>query len=69
MTDVKLLSDKIKESGYRKNWIAKQLHMAYGVLISRLRGDTEFKQEEIAGLSRLLNLTTNDIMQIFFAGM
>ena len=47
MTDTKLLKEKIDNSGYRFNWIAKNLNLTPYGLRKKVNGETEFKATEI----------------------
>ena len=42
MTDTELLREKIDNSGYRFNWIAKQLNLTPYGLRKKINGETEF---------------------------
>lgn len=66
-TDLKLLNDYIKESGYRREYIAKFLGLSRASFIYRMRGKIDFSVSEANKLCILLDLNTTDIMNIFFA--
>ena len=68
MTDTKLLNEKIENSGYKRNYIAKAIGLksAYG-FAKKLRNETEFKPSEINALCKLLNIDTlEEKDRIFF---
>lgn len=69
MVEIKTQHDikyKIRESGYRLGYIATVLGISYQGLKQKLDGNREFKAGEMAKLSRLLNLTPQDTVDIFF---
>lgn len=69
LTNTEMLRLKIKESGLKYSYIAKQLNLsAYG-LQKKIEGDTEFKASEIETIKDVLNLTRVERDQIFFANM
>ena len=49
--------------------LARLVHMDKKTLYSRINGNTDFKQSEIASISKVLELKQNEIMSIFFADM
>ena len=67
MVDYKKLNDKVKNSGLKKNYIAKKLGLTPYGLAKKLSGETEFKASEMAGISDVLKLTGEMREEIFFA--
>ena len=49
--------------------LALELGLSKKTLYSRFKGETTFKQEEIAVISKVLNLSRERIYEIFFAKM
>ena len=47
--------------------LAKAIRIDKKTLYSRMNGETCFNQEEISEISRVLNLSSDKIMAIFFA--
>lgn len=47
--------------------LAKLIHMDKKTLYSRMNGESSFKQTEIVMISKVLNLTNEQILSIFFA--
>lgn len=47
--------------------LAKLIKLDKKTLYTRLNGGTNFKQEEIAGIAKVLNLSSEQIVSIFFA--
>lgn len=66
MTDVELLEKIIDESGYRLDFIAKRMGLTYQGFRNKMTGKSEFKTREVAILSNLLGLTSEQRDRIFF---
>lgn len=66
MTNLKALSARIYESGYKKKWIAAQCGMSRASFYNKLVGKTEFTQTEIAKLKEILQLKPAEADKIFF---
>lgn len=67
MTNTELLKEKINMSGYRLRFIAKKVGITYQALHNKIYNKTEFKQDEIQKLKIILELTHEEVVQIFFA--
>lgn len=67
MTDTRLLKRRIRESGLKKTHIASRLGLSYQGYLKKENGEHFFTSKEISILIELLNLSTDDVMQIFFA--
>lgn len=57
----------ILRAGLTKNDVIEKSGISRKAFYSRLKGATQFKQNEIARLKEILNLTDNDIISIFFS--
>lgn len=69
MTDTARLEQIIKDSGLKKNYIAKMLGVTAETLSRKLRNKTDFTSREIKKLCEILGIETgSDIREIFFAG-
>ena len=66
MTNTAELERAISESGLRKNYICEQLGISVQAFRLKVTNKCAFKQNEIAGLKRLLNLSEDQINVIFF---
>lgn len=69
MTNTELLEEKIKESGYKKSYIAKAIGLksAFG-LSKKIKNETEFKASEIERMCEVLKIETlEEKNEIFFA--
>lgn len=67
MTDVKLLNDKIDESGLKRNFIADQLGITPQGFYLKTSGKNEFTASQIQKLCDLLKITAQkEIKAIFF---
>lgn len=66
MTDTELLREKIKQSGYKIQFIAKKLGISYQGLLNKINNRSEFRAKEIQVLHDLLNLTEDERVAIFF---
>lgn len=67
MTNVVLLAERIRRSGFKLQYIAERCGLTYKGLLPKLKGKREFKQSEIVALRELLKLSDNDSNAIFFA--
>ena len=68
MTNTTLLEERIKQSGYQKNYIAKALGLTPYGLSLKISGKNEFKASEIDALSDLLGIESwEERASIFFA--
>lgn len=69
MTNTKLLEEAIKNSGYKKSYIAKAIGLksAFG-LAKKIKNENEFKASEINALCKLLKIdSVEEKERIFFA--
>ena len=69
MTNTELLEKKIKDSGYKKSYIAKAIGLksAFG-LAKKIKNESEFKASEISALCDLLKIESVEEREaIFFA--
>lgn len=67
MTNTALLEEKIKQSGYKRSYIAAKLgRTPYGLAL-KISGQNEFTATEINTLCNLLGINVEDRMRIFFA--
>ena len=66
MPDLKLLESIISNSGMTMVAIAEKSGILRETLYNKMRGSSEFKASEIAGLSRTLKLTSEQRDAIFF---
>lgn len=66
-TDTVLLQKRIDESGYKLRFIAGKCGLTYAGLLPKLRGERQFTQGEIIAMCQLLELSDEDMRQIFFA--
>lgn len=60
------LKEKISKSGLTVTWVASKLGISREGLHKKLRGNSEFKASEIAKMSKILNLTNDEIKDYFF---
>lgn len=67
MTNTKLLKEAIKRSGYLQNFLAEKLGISKESLSQKVNNLRPWKQNEIAGLKRLLKLSNGEVNEIFFA--
>lgn len=66
MTDTKLLREKIEQSGYKLQFIAKKVGITYQGLLNKINNKSEFRANEIQALYNLLGLTEKERIAIFF---
>lgn len=67
MTNTAELERAISASGLRKNFICEQLGISVQAFRLKVTNKCAFKQNEMAVLKRLLNLSEEQINTIFFA--
>ena len=67
MTNTSLLERYINESGYKRNFIAKQMGISAYALAMKINNESEFKAVEISILCDLLKISADDKEAIFFA--
>ena len=65
MTDVKMLKEKIKQSGMTMVAISKKTGILRETLYNRMNGVGEFTATEIVMLSKVLGLSNGERDQIF----
>lgn len=67
MTNTKLLRKKIDESGYKITFVANQCGLSYQGFLKKVKGQSEFKVNEVQILKNTLNLSNKEADEIFFA--
>ena len=67
MTNSELLRKAVARSGYKKAYIAQCIGLSYQGYLNKERGESEFRQSEIEGICKLLDLTAEEKESIFFA--
>lgn len=67
MTDTQKLKQKMQESGYRMNYIAKQTGLSYQGMRNKIKNTQDFRVGEIEKLCELLKLSDAERTEIFFA--
>lgn len=66
MVDYDALDKRIKKSPYTKQYLSERLGLFSDGLKRKLMGQTDFKLGEVALLAKLLNLSDQDLLRIFF---
>lgn len=67
MNNVKLLEEKISESGYKKKYLAKQLGITYAGFQRKITNNSTFTSTEISDLCKLLKVRSlREKEDIFF---
>ncbi len=66
MINQNLLKSKIALSGLTFKELAQKIGIPYQSLINRKAGKIEFNSSEIKALKETLNLTNDDVAEIFF---
>lgn len=66
MVDYDALDKRIKKSPYTKQYLSERLGLSSDGLKRKLMGQTDFKLGEVALLAKLLNLSDQDLLRIFF---
>lgn len=63
--NMELLEERINESGYKREFIAKELGLSRHGLYAKLKNPERWKVSEMVTVVKLLNLTKSDSRQIF----
>ena len=61
-----LLKKKIRDSGYKFSFIAKNCNLTNAGLYKKLNGQSEFKQSEIKSIKDFLKISDKDLNIYFF---
>lgn len=64
--NISLLKYLMEQKGVTKNDLATAIGVKYNAICSRLSGKIEFKRIEIKTIINLLNLTDEQVMDVFF---
>ncbi len=67
MVDLKLLKEKISNSGLKMTSLSKMTEIKRETLYNRLLGKGEFTASEIVSMTNALKLTKDEREKIFFA--
>lgn len=67
MTNTELLRKKIDGSGYKITFVASQCGLSYQGFLKKVKGQSEFKVNEVQTLKNILNLSNKEADEIFFA--
>lgn len=68
MTNVSLLEEKIRNSGFKKTFIAEKLGISRATLSALLSNKAEFKASQISTICTILGIHDDaEIRAIFFA--
>lgn len=67
MVRLDVLKTRIRTSGLKTQSVAEKLGISRASLWKKLSGRVEFKASEIAGLSKVLDLTNEERDYIFFS--
>lgn len=67
MVKLDVLKTRIRTSGLKTQSVAEKLGISRASLWKKLSGRVEFKASEIAGLSKVLDLTNEERDYIFFS--
>ena len=61
------LLGKIKEKGETLQQVAKKMNISLSALRRKIYGQTQFNRQEIENISDVLELTNQELLDIFFA--
>lgn len=67
MINTDFLLKRIKESGFRRGFIAQKLGIGVAALTNKIYNRSDFKVSEVKMLCELLNLSKSEREAIFFA--
>ena len=66
MIDTEFLQKSVSARGYKKKHLAQFMNLSFNSLQNKLTGKSHFKLSEAQRLSRLLNMTTDEIRRCFW---
>ena len=67
MSGRELLNARIKNAGIKKATLCREIDVTYKTLARKLEGTSDFTESEMQNLTRILHLSVEDRMAIFFA--
>lgn len=66
MFDYTKLKEKISDSGYTQEQVAKALNISKGAFSQKINGITAFSQDDVINISNLLKIPKTKIFDYFF---
>lgn len=66
MTNTRLLRAKLEQSGFKLRFVAEQIGITYQGFLNKINNRSEFRAKEIQALYKLLGLTEEERIAIFF---
>ena len=66
MYDYTKLKEKISDSGYTQEQVAKALNISKGAFSQKINGLTAFSQDDVINISNLLKIPKTKIFDYFF---
>ena len=66
MVNKKKINQAIKISGYKKEYLAREMGISKQAFSNKINGNTEFKASELFYLVGKLHIRTEDIEEVFF---
>ena len=67
MTNTELLRGRIKDKGLKLGFIAESCNITRAGLAKKLNNETDFRAGEINVLKNVLDLTNDEVVEIFFS--
>ena len=65
MTNKNLLKSKLALKGYTQKVVARKILMKEQTLTQKINNNQPFRTEEIARMKKILNLTNDEVVEIF----
>ena len=65
MTNKNLLKSKLALKGYTQKVVARKISMKEPTLTQKINSNQPFRVEEIAKIKKILNLTNDEVVEIF----
>ena len=65
MTNKNLLKSKLALKGYTQKVVARKILMKEPTLTQKINNNQPFRTEEIAKIKKILNLTNDEVVEIF----
>ena len=66
MTDTVLLRQAVDRSGYKIKFIAESIGLSYQGFLNKMKGLSQFGNEEIYAICKLLKIDESEMINIFF---
>ena len=67
MVKINRIAGKIKEAELTQKQVAEKMQVSEATLSNKMQGKVKFTVDDAESLSKILSLTSNDVIDIFFS--